>query len=232
MFTGIIIEVGKIVSRKAVTSGFEIGILCSKVHKDVRLGDSIAVNGMCLTVTRIRGRILDFFIMGESLRKSYFSKLSVGSKVNLEPALTPQTPLGGHIVSGHIDGTGTITNIRPDGESLVFTIKPPAEILNAMVYKGSVAIDGISLTISDLTTTEFQVSIIPFTQSETTLTHKRAGDTVNIETDIMGKYAKKYAIDKFANSTAKIHTTKNNDINKSNDIKLKKLLSENGFLTL
>ena len=181
MFTGIIEEVGRIraIERQAVSA--RLTVAASKVLSDVHLGDSIAVNGVCLTVTSF-GR--DYFC-------SSLGALGVKSPVNLERAMLAGGRFGGHIVSGHIDGTGTIRDVRRDGNAVWYTIQAPEPILQLIVEKGSIAIDGISLTVARVDHVSFSVSIIPHTLLETALAFKRAGDIVNLENDCIGKYVAK-----------------------------------------
>ena len=186
MFTGIIEEVGRIraIERQAVSA--RLTVAASKVLSDVHLGDSIAVNGVCLTVTSF-GR--DYFcadVMHETLNRSSLGALGVKSPVNLAGGR-----FGGHIVSGHIDGTGTIRDVRRDGNAVWYTIQAPEPILRLIVEKGSIAIDGISLTVARVDHVSFSVSIIPHTLQETALAFKRAGDIVNLENDCIGKYVAK-----------------------------------------
>lgn len=191
MFTGIIEEVG-IVSRiqRSGSSSF-IEIQAKKVLEDVHLGDSIAVNGVCLTVTHFGSGLFRADVMNETLSRSSLGSLTSGSPVNLERAMAAGGRFGGHIVSGHIDGTGTVTDIRNDGIAVWYTINTSPQILHYIVEKGSVAIDGISLTVAKVTDTSFSVSIIPHTASQTILGTKKSGDTVNLENDIIGKYVEK-----------------------------------------
>lgn len=188
MFTGIIEEVGRIraVERQAVSA--RLTVAASKVLSDVHLGDSIAVNGVCLTVTSF-GR--DYFcadVMHETLNRSSLGTLGVKSPVNLERAMLAGGRFGGHIVSGHIDGTGAIREVRRDGNAVWYTIQTSEAILRLIVEKGSIAIDGISLTVARVDSASFSVSIIPHTLQETALAAKRAGDIVNLENDCIGKY--------------------------------------------
>ena len=192
MFTGIIEEVGKIraIERQAVSA--RLTVAASKVLSDVHLGDSIAVNGVCLTVTSF-GR--DYFcadVMHETLNRSSLGKLVSGSAVNLERAMAADGRFGGHIVSGHIDGTGKVAAITKDDNAIWYKIKTDSGILKYIVEKGSVAIDGISLTVAKMDSQSFSVSIIPHTAGSTTLSLRKAGDVVNLENDIVGKYIERF----------------------------------------
>ena len=191
MFTGIIEEVGTVKRIQRSGSSSFIEIQAKKVLEDVHLGDSIAVNGVCLTVTHFGGGMFRADVMNETLSRSSLGSLASGSPVNLERAMAAEGRFGGHIVSGHIDGTGTISDIRNDGIAVWYTISAPPELLRYIVEKGSVAIDGISLTVAKVTDTSFSVSIIPHTAAETILGTKKTGDTVNLENDIIGKYVEK-----------------------------------------
>ncbi len=191
MFTGIIEEVGTVKAvKRSGTSSF-IEIQAKKVLEDVHLGDSIAVNGVCLTVTHCDGSIFRADVMNETLSRSSLGSLTTGSLVNLERAMAADGRFGGHIVSGHIDGTGTVSDIRNDGIAVWYTITAPPELLRYIVEKGSIAIDGISLTVAKVTETSFSVSIIPHTAAQTILGTKKTGDMVNLENDIIGKYVEK-----------------------------------------
>ena len=191
MFTGIVEEVG--IVRQVITgsrSG-EIAIQARKVLAGTKIGDSIAVNGVCLTVTGLSSDGFTADVMPETLRRSNLGSLRKGSPVDLERAMAADGRFGGHIVSGHIDGTGRISQMKRDENAVVVTIAAARELLALVVEKGSIAIDGISLTVASVNDTEFSVSIIPHTADETVLLRKTAGDTVNLETDIVGKYVQK-----------------------------------------
>lgn len=191
MFTGIIEEIGlvkRIVGHEA--SGF-IEIQANKVLSNTRVGDSIAVNGVCLTVTRLNSGSFTADVMAETLRKTNLGSLPVGSGVNLERALPADGRFGGHIVSGHIDGTGEIRSLQPEGNAVWVSVSAPASILQLIVMKGSVAIDGISLTVAYVDASMFKVSVIPHTGEETTLLKRKPGDIVNLENDIIGKYVQR-----------------------------------------
>ncbi len=191
MFTGIIEEKGEAVEIKRNGMNSFIRIRTKKILDDVRIGDSIAVNGVCLTVTRIDGNIFQADVMNETLNRSSLGSLSSGSLVNLERAMAAGGRFGGHIVSGHIDGTGRISDIKNDGIAVWYTIAADSEILRYIVEKGSVAIDGISLTVAKVTDHDFSVSVIPHTAEVTILSSKKMGDIVNLENDIIGKYVEK-----------------------------------------
>ena len=187
MFTGIIEEVGH-VNR---IGGGSLVIDCHKVLEDVQLGDSIAVNGVCLTVTHFDKSSFTADVMPETVRRTSLAELKKGSPVNLERALTLASRLGGHIVSGHIDGTGEIIKFADEGNAILMTISAGPELLRYIVEKGSVALDGISLTVAQVTDSDFTVSLIPHTREVTNLGSKKTGSPINIETDVLGKYVEK-----------------------------------------
>lgn len=191
MFTGIIEEIGKL---KAVKKGEESSILTIGAHKVLEgtaIGDSISVNGVCLTVTHLLPDAFEADVMSETLSRSNIGQMELGQGLNLERALSLQTRLGGHMVSGHIDGTGIIREYREDDNAVWVTIAAQPELLRYIIEKGSIAIDGISLTVATVDEESFAVSIIPHTAEETTLLQKKVGDTVNLECDLIGKYVEK-----------------------------------------
>ena len=191
MFTGIIEEIGSV---KSVVSGIksgELAINANLVLNGTKIGDSIAVNGVCLTVTKLISGGFTADVMPETLSRSNLGLLNKGSFVNLERAMVADGRFGGHIVSGHIDGMGTIIEQRKDSNAVWVKITADSDILNLIVEKGSIAIDGISLTVAAVSERDFQVSVIPHTGSETTLLRKKIGEKVNLENDIIGKYVQK-----------------------------------------
>ena len=191
MFTGLIEETGKVSSlRRGGNSSF-IRIQAEKVLEGTVTGDSIAVNGVCLTVTEMGGGWFQADVMNETLARSSLGSLKPGDPVNLERAMAAGGRFGGHIVSGHIDGTGTVTDIKNDGIAVWYTITAEPQILRYIVEKGSVALDGISLTVAKVTAESFSVSVIPHTAEVTTLSKRKTGDKINIENDIIGKYVEK-----------------------------------------
>ena len=191
IFTGIIEELGVVKSIAINGASGCITIKAKKVLEGTQLGDSIAVNGTCLTVTSINSDGFSADVMAETVKRTSLSQLGKGDLVNLERAMILNGRFGGHIVSGHIDGTGTITKYTKEENAIWVTIKAPDEILDLIVEKGSICIDGISLTVATVSDQDFQVSIIPHTAKETTLIHKKVGSLVNLENDIVGKYIKK-----------------------------------------
>ena len=188
LFTGIVEEIGKIAGIQKGAKSAVLTIQADKVLEDVHIGDSIAVNGVCLTVTTFETNTYTADVMNETLQRSSLGSLSVGSSVNLERAMAANGRFGGHIVSGHIDGTGTITQVKRDDNAIWYTIMAEASLMKYIVEKGSIAIDGISLTVAKRSDKDFSISMIPHTAKETILSQKKAGDVVNLENDIIGKY--------------------------------------------
>ena len=191
MFTGIIEEVGTVASIQKGANSAVLTIQAHTILDDVKLGDSIAVNGVCLTVTALTPSTFSADVMHETLNRSSLGKLHSGSTVNLERAMAANGRFGGHIVSGHIDGIGVISQIGRDDNAIWYTIQADAGILRYIIEKGSIAIDGISLTVAKVSAKDFSVSIIPHTAANTTLAAKRSGDVVNLENDCIGKYVEK-----------------------------------------
>jgi riboflavin synthase len=191
LFTGIIEEIGTIKAVIKSTKSAKLIIQASKVLEGTKIGDSISTNGVCLTVTDIYDNSFAVDVMAETIRKSSLSMLSQGDKVNLERALQVGARLGGHIVSGHIDGTGTIRNIQQEDNAIWITVAADPMILRYIIPKGSITIDGISLTVAYVDDSIFKVSIIPHTKEVTTLLYKKVGDIVNLECDLVGKYIEK-----------------------------------------
>lgn len=191
MFTGIIEEIGTVRRIEHGAKGARLTIQAKTVLEDTRIGDSIATNGVCLTVVSMTGDSFSSDVMAESLRRSSLGTLQGGSPVNLERAMAANGRFGGHIVSGHIDGTGTIASQKREDNAVWVKIKTPAPLLRYIVEKGSIAIDGVSLTVAAVTDTDFSVSIIPHTGAQTILLGKKPGDPVNLECDVIGKYVEK-----------------------------------------
>ena len=191
MFTGIIEELGSVRSIEERGENARIVIAARILTEDTKHGDSIAVNGVCLTALDITPDSFTADVSRETLSRSTLGRLQPGAPVNLERAVTPATRLGGHIVQGHVDGRGQFSNVEDHGESWTLRIKYPPELARYLVFKGSVAVEGISLTIAGLTDEYFEIAIIPKTWEVTNLSHLKPGDDVNIEVDIMGKYVEK-----------------------------------------
>ncbi len=191
MFTGIIEEVGKIENISILGNSAKLKVNCQNVLEGTKIGDSISLNGICLTVTKIDKNSYETDVMPETMNRSSLKALKKNDYVNLERALKVDGRLGGHIVSGHIDGVGIIENIKEDENAIWYTISTTDELLKYIVEKGSIAIDGISLTVAEVNKKNLKVSIIPHTQKETNLQYKRNKEIVNIECDIVGKYVEK-----------------------------------------
>lgn len=217
MFTGIVEEIGTITHIKNGVKSSKLIINCNKVLETTEIGDSICTNGVCLTVTNINKGTFEADVMAETIRKSNLNTLKIGSKVNLERALSLSTRLGGHLVSGHIDGIGCIKDLKKEDSAIWITIKTSVDILRYIVYKGSITIDGISLTIAYVDNDVFKVSIIPHTLQQTILSSKNIGDSVNLECDIIGKYVEK------------LLGISNSDKQQSNNIN-ETFLKKNGFI--
>lgn len=191
VFTGIVEECGTVLDvLKNGVSG-SVQIQASTVLEGTKTGDSIAVNGVCLTVTKLTKSSFTADVMAETFRRTNLGNLGKNSRVNLERAMAADGRFGGHIVSGHIDGTGIISRIKKEGNAVWIYISAPQSILNLIVEKGSVAVDGISLTVAAVSDKEFAVSVIPHTRENTALSGKKTGAVVNLENDIIGKYVQK-----------------------------------------
>ena len=191
MFTGMVEELGTIRAIRRGASSAVLSIGAGTILDDLKVGDSVAVNGVCLTATQVDGGGFTADVMHETLDRSSLARLAPGDKVNLERAMAVGGRFGGHIVSGHIDATGTITDRRRDDNAVWYTVSAPAALLRYVVEKGSIAIDGISLTVAAVEADRFSVSVIPHTAAVTVLGGKRPGDPVNLEADLIGKYVEK-----------------------------------------
>ncbi len=191
MFTGIVEEMGRLKAREGSARGATLVIAAQKVLEGLKIGDSIAVNGVCLTATSFDRSSFTAQVMPETLRKTDLESLSPGQPVNLERALALGDRLGGHLVSGHVDGTGILSWRRPEGNAVIVFIQASPELLRYIIPKGSVAVDGVSLTVASVDRKGFSVSLIPHTAAVTTLGQKQPGAVVNIETDLIGKYVEK-----------------------------------------
>lgn len=213
MFTGIIEEIGKVKAIERGANSIRLTIAVKKILDDIHIGDSICTNGVCLTVTTFDNDSYTADVMPETMNRTNFKDLRINDLVNCERAMPANGRFGGHIVSGHIDGTGVISKMTRDDKAIRVKIETRPEILRFIVEKGSITIDGISLTVTDVSSYDFGVSIIQHTQDETTLTKKKIGDTVNLENDIVGKYIEKFV----GNITAR------------NDERLLNLLKDNNF---
>lgn len=224
MFTGIVEEVGTIVSISKGAKSSKLTLQGKVIFEDMHIGDSIAVNGVCLTVTEKTANTFTVDVMAETLRRSSLGTLSKGSKVNMERAMAANGRFGGHIVSGHIDGTGTIESFVREDNAVWVTIAAPSKLLKYIIEKGSITIDGISLTVAYVDSQCFKVSLIPHTAANTTLLTKKAGDMVNLENDIVGKY-----IDKLLHFDVEDEAVTDYNTEASGGISME-FLSENGFV--
>ena len=190
MFTGLVEDVGRVVSLETGDM-FRLGVSASRVLEDTRIGDSVSVNGVCLTVNEVDGETLVFQAMPETLRRTSLGDLAEGSPVNLERAMSPQSRFGGHIVQGHVDGVGEVLGVRPEGDAAIWEFTAPEGVLRYTVEKGSVCVDGISFTVVSVREDSFTVSILPQTRANTNLQELGAGDRVNLEADVIGKYVER-----------------------------------------
>ncbi len=196
MFTGIIEEVGTLKGVKRGSKSVTLTIGGKVIFEDMKLGCSIAVNGVCLTVTSFTSQEFTADVMPESMKLTNLGSLSLGSKVNLERAMPANGRFDGHIVAGHVDGLGKVVEVKPDDTAVRLTFRTTTDVTDYIVYKGSVALNGISLTVTDVTKDTFSVSIIPHSLQNTTLSAIKVGDVVNVETDILGRYMEKFAAKK------------------------------------
>ena len=207
MFTGIIEEIGEVKSIQKSHNSIDICVLCKNVLSDLKIGDSVSVNGVCLTASKIEPDYFLANVMPETVNKTTLAFLKKGSKVNLERALKAIDRLGGHIVTGHIDGLGVISSMKKDENSLWIEVTARPEILSYIVYKGSIAIDGTSLTVAEVKDNTFNFALIPHTRQMSIIGYKKVDDYLNIECDILGKYIEKFLGAKNAPETKL--TTKN-----------------------
>ena len=194
MFTGIIEHLGKVTQIKKQADSAVIVVDIAQMSKDVNSGDSIAINGACLTVTHIKGSEVSFDVSTETLSKTTIGKLKASDKVNVESSLRIGDKLGGHFVTGHVDGVGAISRKESETGQCTMWFSVSKELANMMIKKGSVAVDGISLTIVELEEKSFSVALIPYTLEETSLGFKKVGQKVNIETDMLGKWVKRILV--------------------------------------
>ena len=192
MFTGIIEDIGIIANINKMSGRWEISLKTALQPATIKEGDSISVDGVCLTATKLSGNIFSVDVSLETLRLTTLKDKKTGQKVNLERAMSADGRFGGHLVTGHIDGIGTIANKRKEGDSVRLVIEVPPSLSRYIVGKGSIAIDGISLTVNEQRDNIFTVNIIPYTVSRTTIGEKNLRDTINIETDIIGKYVESF----------------------------------------
>jgi len=196
MFTGIIEEMGAVKAVERTLAGARLSVLASTVMDDLAVGDSVSLNGACLTVVSRDEREFAVDVSTETLSVTSLGQVSAGAPVNLERAMKIHQRIGGHLVSGHVDGVGAVRSRRQDGNTLTITIEASKDVLRYCVPKGSITVDGISLTINELTDRSFGVAIIPHTAKVTTLGLKQIGDTVNLEADLIGKYVERLLQDR------------------------------------
>ena len=222
MFTGIVEEIGTVVSISKGVQSSKLTLQGDVIFEDMHIGDSIAVNGVCLTVTTKTSNTFTVDVMAETLRRSSLGSLTNGSKVNMERAMAANGRFGGHIVSGHIDGTGVIESFVKEDNAVWVTINTPSKILKYIIEKGSITIDGISLTVAYVDSDCFKVSLIPHTAANTTLLIKKPGDIVNLENDVVGKYIDKLLHFK-DNSEEEMRSEKTSSISMD-------FLAQNGFM--
>ena len=227
MFTGLVETVGRVRSIKRGAASSVLSIEAPAIMQDVRIGDSIATNGVCLTATRVDDAGFCADVMHETLQRSSLGALSAGSAVNLERAMPANGRFGGHIVSGHIDGTGRIASTRRDDVAVWYNIEASEAIIRYVVEKGSIAIDGVSLTVARVSENGFSISMIPHTADVTALGRKRAGDIVNLECDVIGKYVEKLLSSGRASPVAKPHTS--DCASKAQSTLTTDFLASNGF---
>ena len=194
MFTGIVREQGQVVSAEAGGAGVRLVVDAPVTAGAVAVGDSVSISGVCLTVTAAANGSLAFDVVHETLNRTAFGDLAPGTPVNVEPALRAGDPLGGHYVQGHVDGVGRIRRIDPEGDGRRVWIDPPSELERYLVEKGSVAVDGVSLTVAQLDESGFAVELIPHTLAVTTLGGRAAGDLVNLEVDVLAKYVERLVL--------------------------------------
>jgi riboflavin synthase len=190
VFTGLVEEVGR-VTRLEAGEMARLSVSARRVLEGTRAGDSVSVNGVCLTVNEVYPGMLVFYAMPETMRRSALGKLAEGSAVNLERAMSPEDRFGGHIVQGHVDGVGEVLEVRPEGEAEIWAFKAPESVLRYVVEKGSICVEGISLTVVSVSEGSFTVSILPQTRANTNLRELGVGDTVNLEADVIAKYVER-----------------------------------------
>jgi riboflavin synthase len=191
VFTGIIRELGRIESLNGESAGIRIRIVAPVTASSTAVGDSVAVNGVCLTAVEVEGGILAFDAVPETLRRSSLSRLTDGGSVNVEPALRAGEPLGGHLVQGHVDGVGRVLRLEPEGEGARLAVEAPQDLRRYIVEKGSITVEGVSLTIAALAADSFEIALVPHTLQVTTLGSLAPDDEVNLEVDVLAKYVER-----------------------------------------
>jgi len=195
MFTGIIERIGAVKEKKGQGKGVRLVLEVGKWNEKLSVGDSVAVNGACLTIVRKTETTLAFDVVPDTLKSTNLGSLQIGSRVNLEPSLRAGDAFGGHFVMGHVDAVGKIKKLEKIGDSWILEVEVPSEIMRYVIHKGSIAVDGISLTVQRVREKSFEIAIIPHTMGNTALGGKKAGDPVNLEPDFMAKYMEKYFLD-------------------------------------
>jgi riboflavin synthase len=191
VFTGIVREVGRVESLNGESAGIRLRVAAPVTASSTAAGDSVAVNGVCLTAVVVEGGVLAFDAVPETLSRSSLSRLVEGGSVNIEPAVRAGEPLGGHMVQGHVDGVGSVLRLEPEGEGARLTVEAPPELLRYVVEKGSVTVEGVSLTIAALASDSFEIALVPHTLRATTLGSLAPGDDVNLEVDVLAKYVER-----------------------------------------
>jgi riboflavin synthase len=191
VFTGIIRELGRVESLNGESAGVRLRVAAPVTASSTAAGDSVAVNGVCLTAVQVEGGVLAFDAVPETLRRSSLSRLADGGSVNVEPALRAGEPLGGHLVQGHVDGVGRVLRLEPEGEGARLTVGAPQELLRYIVEKGSITVEGVSLTVAALAPDGFEIALVPYTLQATTLGSLVPDDEVNLEVDVLAKYVER-----------------------------------------
>jgi riboflavin synthase len=191
VFTGIIRELGRVESLNGESAGIRLRVVAPVTANSTVAGDSVAVNGVCLTAVEVEGGVLAFDAVPETLRRSSLSRLNDGGSVNVEPAVRAGEPLGGHLVQGHVDGVGRVLRLEPEGEGARLTIEAPPELLRYIVEKGSITVEGVSLTVAALAPDGFEIALVPHTLQATTLGSLAPDHEVNLEVDVLAKYVER-----------------------------------------
>jgi riboflavin synthase len=191
VFTGIVRERGTVAAIEGGADGVRLRVEAPATAAQAAIGDSVAINGVCLTVTARNGASLSFDAVPETISRTALARLGAGSRVNVEPALRAGEPLGGHYVQGHVDGVGSVRSLEPEGDGVRLTVEAPPELLRYCVEKGSIALEGVSLTVATLRDDAFDIALIPHTLAETTLADLEPGDPVNLEVDVLAKYVER-----------------------------------------
>jgi riboflavin synthase len=191
VFTGIVRELGRVVSAEGGSGGRALVVEAPQTASELAVGDSVSVNGVCLTAESVEGVRISMHVVPETLARSTLGRLSAGDAVNVEPAVRAGEPLGGHYVQGHVDGVGRVQSVEAEGDGLTVFVEAPEDVLRYCVEKGSVAVDGVSLTVAELAREEFAVALVPHTLEATTLSALEPGRKVNLEVDVLAKYVER-----------------------------------------